>query len=212
MSDTQIPEEARCPKDMDFLLLTPASGYTGQLVRLAAVEKGAKWKNYEVHFEKQTNYEPWYMALNPTFDFPLLLHGEAQNPFYEPLNIIQKIDEQWEGTVKLQQACIDNQVFQDRFNQLLEEHRAAQWKTYEMLTMQAEIWLCHWMFPLMFISTHDKAKERIKDKEALDGKLLEIDGQYLNIAVDYPTTKPDNDRRAREFLGKVSDWMDNGNK
>jgi hypothetical protein len=78
--------------------------------------------------------------------------------------------------------------------------------------MNKEIWLCHWMFPLMFLSSFNKAKESIKDKEALNTKLIDIDEKYMDIAIDYPKTKPANDKKARDFLKKVSGWMNEGNK
>jgi glutathione S-transferase len=49
------------------------------MVRLAAVEKGAKWKEFVVDYAKQTNFEPWYMNLNPKFDFPTLLYGSLES-------------------------------------------------------------------------------------------------------------------------------------
>ena len=49
---TDIPAEALCTADLDFVLFCAASGYTSQMVRLAAVEKGAKWKEFAVDYGK----------------------------------------------------------------------------------------------------------------------------------------------------------------
>ena len=47
---TETPELAKCKGNEDFVLLAAASGYTSQLVRLAAVEKGVYWREFEVSF------------------------------------------------------------------------------------------------------------------------------------------------------------------
>ena len=56
----EIPELAKCKANEDFVLLAAASGYTSQLVRLAAVEKGVNWREFEVSFVIQENFEPWF--------------------------------------------------------------------------------------------------------------------------------------------------------
>jgi len=75
MTDLEIPQEARSTDQEDFVLLCAPSGYTSQMVRLAAVEKGAKWRQYTVDYRAQTNLAPWYMKINSRCDFPTLLHG-----------------------------------------------------------------------------------------------------------------------------------------
>ena len=129
---TTIPEAARCTSNEDFVLLMAPTGYTSQLVRLAAVEKGAKWKMFECDFRDQTMYKPWHMKINARFDFPTLLYGDQQTSIVDELVIMRAIDEKWPGKVKLQQACVDNAEFMERFEQLIEDHYDASWKTYEM--------------------------------------------------------------------------------
>jgi hypothetical protein len=41
---TEIPVEARCTNNEDFVLVATETSYASQLVRLAAVEKGANWR------------------------------------------------------------------------------------------------------------------------------------------------------------------------
>jgi len=60
---------------------------------------------------------------------------------------MKEIDEKWAGTVKLQQACIDNQDIMDRFQQLYKDHEDADFKTYEMLVMNEKHWLFNWIGP-----------------------------------------------------------------
>ena len=48
---TEIPEGAKCTDDLDCVLLTAWQSYRSQMVRLAAIEKGCKWKHHlvEIH-------------------------------------------------------------------------------------------------------------------------------------------------------------------
>ena len=54
VDNTKIPEAAKCTDQEDFVLLCTATSYASQLVRLAAVEKGAKWKSYECSYATNT--------------------------------------------------------------------------------------------------------------------------------------------------------------
>lgn len=100
---TEIPMGARCTEDLDFVLLTAWPSYRAQLVRLAACEKGAKWKHFEVDIHKAlTNLKPWYVKLNPKAYVPTLIYSQENIPICESAEIMKAIDEKWEGTVKLQ--------------------------------------------------------------------------------------------------------------
>ena len=43
-----IPAAAQCTKDLDFVILGAKGSYRAQIARLISVEKGAKWKNYDM--------------------------------------------------------------------------------------------------------------------------------------------------------------------
>ena len=98
----EIPIDARCTSDLDFVLLTSWPSYRAQLVRLTAVEKGANWKHFVVdHAGKMTNLEPWYVKLNPNAYVPTLIYGTENTPICESAVIMKAIDEKWQGKVKL---------------------------------------------------------------------------------------------------------------
>ena len=100
----------------------------------------------------------------------------------------------------------------DRFEELYEDHNNAEFKTYEMITMNKEIWLWRWIGPLMFLSGLNQAKKSITDKDVLDKHSLEMDSKYINIQIDWRKTKPENDEKARNFLKKVAGWLNEDNK
>ena len=162
--NTEIPEAARCTSDLDFVLLIAPTGYTSQLVKLAAVEKGANWKMYECDFRTLTMYEPWHQKINHRYDFPTLLHGDDQASIVDELVVFQAIDEKFAGKVKLQQACIDDAEIQGRFDKLIAAHYEATWKTYEMQTMLQDIWVARWLGPMLFTKTMQTAKDKVIDK------------------------------------------------
>jgi len=111
------------------------------------------------------------------------------------------IDAKWDGTVKLQQACIDNQEFMDRFEELYRDHEAAVFKTYEMYTMCKDIWVTKWVVPWMLHSSMMKIKAANKDNaEVCEKKLLTIDTGYFTNIADYEKSKQVNDQKASDIL------------
>ena len=99
---TDLPEGARCTSDLDCVLLSAWPSYRSQIVRLCAIEKGIKWKHFEVDIHKaMTQFEPWYVNVNPKAYVPTMLVGEANTPVCESADIIKYIDEHFEGKVKL---------------------------------------------------------------------------------------------------------------
>jgi glutathione S-transferase len=63
------------------------------IVRLAAVEKGLKWKNYEVDtVNKMVNLENWYVFLNQSTQVPTMLVGEDNDSFCDTMEILKTID------------------------------------------------------------------------------------------------------------------------
>ena len=96
--------------NIDFVLLTAPPSYRSQIVRLVACEKGAKWKHFFVDIVKAlTNLEPWHVQLNPKAYVPTLIYGPDNTPICESAVIMKAIDENWDGKVRLQQACIDDE-------------------------------------------------------------------------------------------------------
>ena len=69
----------------------------------------------------------------------------------------------------------------ERFDGLIADHYDAEWKTYEMITMNQEFWMWRWVGPLMFLSGLDRAKEKITDKALFDEKMISMDERYFNI-------------------------------
>jgi hypothetical protein len=159
-----------------------------------------------------TNLEPWYVKLNPKAYVPTLLYGNLNTPICESAEIIKAIDEKWDGAVRLQQACIDNQDIMNRFEELFKLHEDWDVETYTMIAMRRDIWLFKWAGPSMMLRSIVRAKNTIKDKELLDDKIKALDKRYFDIMVDYARTKPIDDEKARVILKKVSEWMVNGNK
>ena len=48
-----------------------------------------------------TNLEPWYIKLNPKAEVPTMLVGVDNKPYIELNNIINHIDQEFEGSRKL---------------------------------------------------------------------------------------------------------------
>ncbi len=45
-----FPDAAKCTSDLDFVLLTSKISYKCNFAKLAAEEKGANWKNFEINY------------------------------------------------------------------------------------------------------------------------------------------------------------------
>ena len=201
MTDSIIPEGARCTDDLDFVLLTALTSYRSQIVRLAAVEKGAKWKHFAMDIVKaNTQLDPWYVKLNPKAYVPTLVYGNLNTSICESAEIMKAIDEKWDGTVRLQQACIDNQEFMDRFEELYKAHEDWDVETYSMGAVRRDLWIFKWVAPTMLLRQMNKARNTIRDKTMLDEKLKALDKRYFDCFVDYDRTKPIDDEKARVLL------------
>ena len=112
-----------------------------------------------------TNLEPWYVNLNPKAYVPTLIYGQENTPICESAVIMKAIDEKWDGTVRLQQACIDNQDIMDRFEEFYTDHEDWDVETYTICCLRRDIWLVKWVQPVTMIKAMEKAKRNIKDKE-----------------------------------------------
>ena len=100
--NTDIPEEAKCPAGYDCSLLTEPKSYRSQIVRLAAEEKGIKWKHYQMDIvRKNDQLEPWYVKLNPHAYVPTMLVGVENKPVCESADIITYIEKNFQGKVQL---------------------------------------------------------------------------------------------------------------
>ena len=73
-------------------------------MRLAAQEKGIRWREYLVDIHGAlTQLEPWYMKLNPKAYVPTMLlgRGEEMKAVCESKDIIQEIDSHFENDTQL---------------------------------------------------------------------------------------------------------------
>jgi len=50
-----------------------------------------------------------------------------------------------------------------RFDQLIADHKDAEFKTYEMLAMNEKHWLFNWVGPTMMLSAMEMAEKKITD-------------------------------------------------
>ena len=133
----EIPEGAKCTADLDCVLLTAWPSYRAQIVRLAACEKGLKWKHFlvDIHAE-MTNLEPWYVKLNPKAYVPTMLVGVENKPICESANIITYIDKEFEGTCKLQ-ACVEaDPTLLERYNTFYKLHEEWDVEPYSFGSLQ----------------------------------------------------------------------------
>ena len=70
----EIPKDALVTENDDIVLLGTPPSYRAQLVRLAAQEKGIKWREYLVDIHGAlTQLEPWYIKLNPGAYVPTMV-------------------------------------------------------------------------------------------------------------------------------------------
>jgi hypothetical protein len=68
-----------------------------------------------------------------------------------------------------------------RFEELLADHKEATWKTYEMQTMNQDIWMWRWIGPAMFLSGLETAKKKIVHSDTLEKHMIEMDKHYMDI-------------------------------
>ena len=110
---SKIPPDAQVTSDLDCVMLTSWPSYFSGIVRLAAVEKGIKWKHYFInHYKEWTHLEPWYVKLNPNAYVPTMIVKGTEGPNTEEGNppqvgitessvILNYIDDNFEGTKDL---------------------------------------------------------------------------------------------------------------
>lgn len=80
----------------DVVLYGFPGSLCSQKVRLALAEKGVAYEDRFVDIElRLTNYEPWYLRLNPKGVVPTLLHGERV--VTDSARILEYVDEAFEG-------------------------------------------------------------------------------------------------------------------
>ena len=104
---TIMPDEAKVTDDFDCVLLNAQHSYCSQLTNLAACEKGLKWRRMEIDIKKEcNNLEPWYIKLNHRGYVPTMLI-QGNKPIVESANIVQYMDDNFEGTIKLLQRDND---------------------------------------------------------------------------------------------------------
>ena len=102
MADLSLPNGAELTQDHDLVLMTAWPSYRGQLVRLAACEKGVKWKHFLVDIHSAlTQFEPWYINLNPKAYVPTMLVHPNNTPVCESAEIVTRIENDFEGTTSL---------------------------------------------------------------------------------------------------------------
>jgi glutathione S-transferase len=80
----------------DVVLYGFPGSLCSQKVRLALAEKGVAYEDRFVDIElRLTNYEPWYLRLNPKGVVPTLVHGERV--VTDSARILEYVDEAFEG-------------------------------------------------------------------------------------------------------------------
>ena len=72
----ELPRLAKVNKNNeDVVLIGASSSYRSKLVRLGLIEKGIRWRNYNLKLEEGENLEPWYLNINPNGYVPTLIAG-----------------------------------------------------------------------------------------------------------------------------------------
>ena len=118
---TDIPIAAQITNDLDAVILTSHGTYRGQLVCLAAAEKGIKFKKFDAdHSRKLVTLEPWYVKLNPKAYVPTLLVHPNNKPVCESNVIIDYIENNFEGTKSLSPG--DDEIFKERCAKFVNWH------------------------------------------------------------------------------------------
>lgn len=80
----------------DVILYGFPGSLCSQKVRLALAEKGVPYEDRFVDIElRLTNYEPWYLRLNPKGVVPTLVHGERV--VTDSARILEYVDQAFEG-------------------------------------------------------------------------------------------------------------------
>ena len=136
MKNTDIPEEAKCTDQYDCVLLSSRYSYESMIVRLAAVEKGLKWKNYEVDtVNKMVNLENWYVFLNQSTQVPTMLVGENNDSFCNTIEILKTIDQDFNGKTTLMPSYdMEDEIYQ-RFKKFIEIHEQWDVETFTLGTI-----------------------------------------------------------------------------
>ena len=113
--ESEIPEGAKCTDDLDCVLLTSPPSYFSQIARLAASEKGLKWKHFVVDHLKLENAKPWYVKLNPGAYVPTML-VKGNKPVCESMDIVKYIDSKFKGKRQLDKEIKANSSVKERYD------------------------------------------------------------------------------------------------
>ena len=122
---TEIPVKARCPDDVDVMFLSTGPAYRSIIARLAAEEKGLKWKNYTIDIlYNMSQYDAWYINLNPGAYSPTMTYNlkneegeivKRDQPVPESLEIIKFIESNFKGKCSLMEEIKGDQLMEERF-------------------------------------------------------------------------------------------------
>ena len=158
-----MPKGAKCPENYDCVLLGCKEGYRPQLVRLGAEEKGLKYKNFEMTLGK-TNYDPWYVQLNPQAYLPTMVVKPDNQPITESAEIIKYMDDNFHGKKQLLHKYKSQQL--QRFDEFMQIHEA--WDV-EGVTFSglSKNYIIRSLAPLQFASMMDAIKTNLKENPGL---------------------------------------------
>ena len=200
---TEIPEAAKCPDHLDVMILSTTRAYRPSIARLAAEEKGLKWRDYTIDIlYRMDQYEPWYIELNPGAYVPTLLYNvkneegeiiERNKPVAESLEMIKFMDSNFKGKCELMKDVTGNKEMEERFELFSEIHEDFDVESYSYGLMFTKFWLFRYFFVDMMVYwktsklvwlRDEKYKGDEKWKEYIDKKIKHNLDYFFPIIAD----------------------------
>ena len=211
MADTEIPEGAKVTGNLECVVLSSPPSFFSQIVRLAAAEKGCKYKFFTVDHTKMEHMVPWYVKLNPKACVPTLL-VEGNKPVCESMDIVLYMDKTFEGKCQLDKEIAASPAVQQRYDEFMTMYDGVMVEPFSfgtiMSTPLGQVMPTLWMLSLLpvykQINNSSNSPELV---QLFKDKLVSKAEQARGWILDHKATFAEASKRGVEFLTKVESWM-----
>jgi len=215
MGDAEIPEGARVTGDLECVVLSSPPSFFSQIVRLAAVEKGCKYKFFTVDHRKMEHMAPWYVKLNGKAWVPTLL-VEGNKPVCESMDIVLYMDKQFQGKRQLDKEIAASPDVKHRYDEFMKMYDGVMVEPFSFGTLMStpfgQVLPTMWMLSLLpiYVQIHigNNSPELV---QLFKDKLVSKAEQAQEWLLNHEASFAEASKRGSEFLSKVEAWMSENN-
>ena len=211
MDHGELPEGAKVTDDLDCVVLSSPPSFFSQIVRLAVVEKGVKYKFFTVNHTKFEHMRPWYIKANPRCYVPTLLVA-GNKPVCESMDIVLYLDKNFRGTRQLDGEISASPEAKERFDAFMKKYDSVMVEPFSFGTLSATplgpFFPLVWLLSLKPIYGHiNSGKNSPEVVQLYKNKLVSKAEQAREWVLQQPASLDEASRRMAELLAAVESWM-----